>query len=58
MLTAQQMVEARRYCIVAVFVVAALLTPPSAVAQLSLALPLLAAYEAVIALLRWLEGRS
>ncbi|MEQ1753616.1 MAG: twin-arginine translocase subunit TatC [Micropepsaceae bacterium] len=40
--------KSRRYAIVFVFVIAAVLTPPDALSQFSLAIPLLALYEASI----------
>jgi sec-independent protein translocase protein TatC len=40
--------EKRRYAIVLVFVVAAVLTPPDVISQLSLALPMLILYEASV----------
>ena len=42
-LTSQQLEEKRRYFIVGAFVIAAILTPPDVLSQLSLALPLMAA---------------
>jgi sec-independent protein translocase protein TatC len=58
MVTAQQLVEKRRFVIVVAFVAAAIVTPPDVMSQLTLALALLGLYEAVVALLRWMEGRS
>jgi sec-independent protein translocase protein TatC len=40
--------EKRRYAIVLVFVVAAVLTPPDVISQLSLAIPMILLYEASI----------
>lgn len=45
LLTTQTLAEKRRYAIVFAFVVAAVLTPPDVVSQVSLAIPLLALYE-------------
>jgi sec-independent protein translocase protein TatC len=47
-LTAQTLREKRRYFIVGAFVIAAILTPPDVISQLSLALPLMALYEGSI----------
>jgi sec-independent protein translocase protein TatC len=44
-LSAQTMASGRRYAIVAMFVIGAVLTPPDVVSQLALALPLIALYE-------------
>jgi sec-independent protein translocase protein TatC len=43
--TPQQLSEMRGYVVVGIFVVAAVLTPPDAVSQLLLALPMMALYE-------------
>ena len=47
----------RRYAIVFAFVVAAVLTPPDVISQLSLAIPTLLLYEASIRAVRWVERR-
>jgi sec-independent protein translocase protein TatC len=47
-LTSQQLKEKRRYFIVAAFVLAAVLTPPDVISQMSLAVPLLILYEGSI----------
>jgi sec-independent protein translocase protein TatC len=47
----------RRYAIVFAFVVAAVLTPPDVISQLSLAIPTLLLYEASILSVRWVERR-
>ena len=47
-LTAQSLIKFRRFAIVLIFIVAAILTPPDVVSQLCLALPLLALYEVTI----------
>jgi sec-independent protein translocase protein TatC len=47
----------RRYAIVLVFVVAAVLTPPDPLSQISLAIPLLALYEASVWSVRLIEKR-
>jgi len=46
--TAAWLRSVRRYAIVAVFVVAAVLTPPDVISQLALALPTLLLYEVSI----------
>ncbi|RTL54589.1 MAG: twin-arginine translocase subunit TatC [Bradyrhizobiaceae bacterium] len=47
-LTAKQLREKRRYFIVVAFIIAAVLTPPDVISQMSLALPLLLLYEGSI----------
>lgn len=47
-LTASMMRRARKYAIVAIFIVAAILTPPDVVSQLLMACPMLLLYEASI----------
>ena len=47
--------EKRRYAIVLVFVIAAVLTPPDVISQMSLALPTLALYEISILSVMWVE---
>jgi sec-independent protein translocase protein TatC len=54
-LTSQQLKEKRRYFIVGAFVIAAILTPPDVLSQLSLALPLMVLYEGSIWSVRWVE---
>ena len=46
-ITSQQLREKRRYFIVGSFVLAAVLTPPDVISQLSLAIPLMLLYEGV-----------
>ena len=46
--TCEQLKSKRRYFIVGAFVIAAILTPPDVLSQLSLAMPLLALYEGSI----------
>ncbi len=57
-LTSQQLKEKRRYFIVAAFVVAAVLTPPDVISQMSLAIPLMILYEGSIWSVRFVEGRA
>ncbi len=53
----EQLVSARRYVIVAVFVVAAIITPPDVISQLMLALPLWALFEGSLVMMRLSERR-
>jgi sec-independent protein translocase protein TatC len=55
--TAQTLKEKRRYFIVGAFVIAAILTPPDVLSQLSLALPLLLLYEGSIWAVMLVEKR-
>jgi sec-independent protein translocase protein TatC len=57
-LTSDQLRAKRRYFIVVAFVIAAVLTPPDVLSQMSLALPLLALYEGSIYAVRFVEKRS
>jgi sec-independent protein translocase protein TatC len=50
--------EKRRYFIVGAFVLAAVLTPPDIISQLSLAIPLLLLYEGSIWSVRMIEKRT
>lgn len=52
-----QAISARRYVIVAIFVVAAIATPPDVISQLLLAIPLVLLFEGTL-LLMWLAERS
>jgi len=52
---AQFLRDKRRYAIVLVFVVAAVLTPPDVISQMSLAIPTLLLYEASIFAVRIVE---
>jgi sec-independent protein translocase protein TatC len=54
-ITSDQLREKRRYFIVGAFVIAAVLTPPDVISQLSLALPLMVLYEASVWSVRWVE---
>lgn len=53
-----QFVGARRYAIVAIFVVAAIITPPDVISQLLLAVPLLVLFEGSLALMWFSEKRA
>jgi sec-independent protein translocase protein TatC len=52
-----QLARARRYIVVAVFAVAAVITPPDIVSQLLLAVPLLLLFEGSLVLMRFGEKR-
>ena len=53
--TSKGMAEKRRYAIVAAFVVAAVLTPPDVISQVSLAIPTMLLYEISIVAARFVE---
>lgn len=57
-ITRKQCIAARRYAIVAVFVIAAVATPPDVVSQLLLAVPLLALYEGTLVVMWFTERRD
>jgi sec-independent protein translocase protein TatC len=57
-ITANQLKSKRRYFIVVAFVIAAILTPPDVLSQMSLALPLVALYEGSIWSVRMVEKRA
>ena len=56
-ITSDQLKSKRRYIIVGAFVIAAVLTPPDVLSQMSLALPLLALFEGSIWSVRMVERR-
>jgi sec-independent protein translocase protein TatC len=56
-ISSAQLKSKRRYFIVVAFVVAAVLTPPDVISQMSLALPLVALYEGSIWSVRFVERR-
>ncbi len=56
--TSAQLKAKRRYFIVGAFVLAAVLTPPDVISQLSLALPLLVLYEGSVWSVRLVEKRA
>jgi sec-independent protein translocase protein TatC len=56
--TSQQLKQKRRYFIVGAFVLAAVLTPPDVISQLSLAVPLLILYECSIYSVRLVERKA
>ena len=57
LVTSQQLGSNRKYAIVAVFAVAAVLTPPDVISQVGLALPILILYELSIVAVRIVERR-
>ena len=57
MVSAQALREFRRYAIVGIFVVAAVVTPPDPISQLMLALPIILLYEISIWCVRIIEFR-
>lgn len=57
-LTSQTLREKRRWAILAAFVVAAVLTPPDPLSQLSLALPSILLYELTIFSVKWVERKK
>jgi sec-independent protein translocase protein TatC len=56
--TSQMLKEKRRYFIVIAFIIAAVLTPPDVLSQMSLALPLLLLYEGSIISVRMVEKKA
>lgn len=56
--SARDLASFRRYAIVAVFVVAAIFTPPDPISQLGLALPMIVLYEVSVHIARWVERRQ
>jgi sec-independent protein translocase protein TatC len=57
LITSQQLVQNRRFAIVGVFVVAAIITPPDIISQIGLAIPILLLYEISIVAVRMIERR-
>ena len=53
--TRTQLVAARRYVIVAITALAAVITPPDVISQLSLAIPLVILFEGTLILMRFVE---
>lgn len=56
-LSRDQLVGARRYVIVLIFALAAVITPPDVISQLMLAVPLLMLFEGTLVLMRMTEKR-
>jgi len=58
-ITSRQLRDMRRFAIVGLFAVAAVVTPPDPVSMLALAVPLVGLYEISVLLVRWIErGRA
>ena len=57
LVTAQSLADKRRYAIVGIFVIAAILTPPDVLSQLMLAVPLLLLYEISVFLVKLSEKK-
>lgn len=57
-ITADQLTSKRRHFIIVALVIAAVLTPPDMISQLSLAVPLMVLYEGSIISVRWAEKRA
>ncbi len=57
-ITSQQLKEKRRYFIVGAFILAAVLTPPDVISQMSLAVPLLLLYEGSIISVQIVEKKK
>ncbi len=58
LITSQQLASKRRHFIIVALVIAAVLTPPDMISQLSLAVPLMVLYEGSIISVRWAEKRA
>ncbi len=56
--TSKMLREKRRYFIVVAFIIAAVLTPPDVLSQMSLAIPLLLLYEGSIWSVKMVEGKA
>jgi sec-independent protein translocase protein TatC len=57
-ITSQQLRDKRRYFIVGAFVIAAVLTPPDVISQMSLAVPLLLLYEGAVWSVKLVEKKA
>ena len=57
-ITSEQLRAKRRYFIVVAFIIAAVLTPPDVLSQMSLAIPLLLLYEGSVWSVRLVEGKA
>ena len=53
----EQLKSGRKFAIVGVFIVAAVLTPPDPISQISMAIPLMGLYEVSVQAVRLLEKR-
>jgi sec-independent protein translocase protein TatC len=56
--TSEQLRSKRRYFIVVAFIIAAVLTPPDVLSQMSLAVPLLLLYELSVLAVKWVERKA
>lgn len=56
-LSSQQLKSGRKFAVVGVFIVAALLTPPDPISQIAMAVPLMALYELSVQAVRLIEAR-
>jgi sec-independent protein translocase protein TatC len=53
----EQLKSGRKFAIVGVFVVAAVLTPPDPISQIAMAVPLMGLYEVAVQAVRFMESR-
>ncbi|MEK6734615.1 MAG: twin-arginine translocase subunit TatC, partial [Pseudomonadota bacterium] len=53
---AESLIEKRKFSIVIIFILAAILTPPDAISQIGLALPMIILYELSIFVIRKYKG--
>lgn len=58
LITAQHLRQFRRYAIVIIFVIAAIITPPDVLSQVMLAVPLIALYELSILLIHHVQSKT
>jgi sec-independent protein translocase protein TatC len=58
LITTQSLIDKRRYAVVIMFVVAAVLTPPDVISQIGLAVPLLGLYEISILAATWMAPKK
>jgi sec-independent protein translocase protein TatC len=56
--TSKGMAEKRKYAVVGVFIVAAVITPPDPISQLSLAIPIIVLYEISILMAKLVEKKK
>ena len=54
----QYLIKRRKYVIVIIFAVAAILTPPDPITQIGLGIPLLILYELSILSVKWIEKKK
>jgi len=53
----EQLKSGRKFAVVGVFVIAAVLTPPDPISQVAMAVPLMGLYELSVQAVRFLEAR-